>query len=180
MDLPHTQAVTAAERKAISLKVAWRILPFVSLMYFINYVDRTAIAFAAPNGMTEDLQLTATMFGLASGIFFIGYILLEVPSNILMAKFGARVWFMRIMVTWGIVAALTAFVQNFEMLLVMRFLLGVAEAGFAPAIVLYLTYWFSNRDRVKVISIYLLGIPLSSVVARSYLADSRRRRGVGT
>ena len=163
MDIRETLTAPKIEQ-VTHRRVIWRILPFVFLMYLVNYVDRTALAFAAPNGMNEDLQLTATMFGFAAGIFFIGYILLEVPSNLLMQKYGARKWIARIMVSWGIIAALTAFVQNYELLLLARFLLGVAEAGFAPAIFLYLTFWFSNRNRVKAFSIFLLGIPMSSVI----------------
>lgn len=154
----------ASLRRSATRKIALRITPFVFLMYLINYVDRTAIGIAAPNGMNDDLQLTATMFGFASGIFFIGYILLEVPSNLIMQKVGARIWLSRIAVSWGVIAALTAFVPSYEWLLVARFLLGVAEAGFAPAIFLYLTYWFSNADRAKAFSIFLLGIPVSSVI----------------
>jgi MFS family permease len=159
-EIPQSKAVGLGATR----KIVWRLLPFIVLAYLVNYTDRAAVAFAAPAGMNDDLQMTATMFGLASGIFFIGYILLEVPSNLLMQKFGARKWLSRIMVSWGIVASLTAFVQTYEQLLIMRFLLGVAEAGFAPAIVLYLTYWFSNKNRVKAISIFLLGIPVSSVI----------------
>jgi MFS family permease len=115
--------------------------------------------------MSEELSLTATMFGLASGIFFIGYIILEVPSSVITQRIGARKWLARIAVSWGIVASLTAFVPNYEWLLFARFMLGVAEAGFAPAILLYLTMWFSNRERPKAFSLYLLGIPISSVIA---------------
>lgn len=156
--------INSEERRRAARKIALRITPFVFLMYLVNYVDRTALGFAGPNGMNEELQMTATMFGFASGIFFIGYILLEVPSNMIMQKVGAKIWLSRIAVSWGIVAAVTAFVPSFELLLVARFLLGVAEAGFAPAIFLYLTYWFPNRERAKAFSIFLLGIPISAVI----------------
>src|SRR3954471_18088329 len=101
----------SVERSAIR-KVATRLVPFVALMFFINYLDRTAIGFAGPTGMQEDLGLSAAQFGFASGVFFIGYILLEVPSNLALHRFGARRWLARIMVSWGIVAALFAWVQN--------------------------------------------------------------------
>ncbi|MDF1901024.1 MFS transporter [Mycolicibacterium smegmatis] len=140
-------------------------MPFIFLLYLVNYVDRTALGIAAPNGMSDELQMTATLFGLASGIFFVGYILLEVPSAMAAQRTGARVWIARIAITWGAVASLTAFVPNYQWLIVARFLLGVAEAGFAPTVLLYLTIWFSNRERPKAFSVYLLGIPISSVVA---------------
>jgi hypothetical protein len=124
-------ASPAVEQTAIR-KVATRLVPFVALMFFINFLDRTAIGFAAPNGMEEDLALTATQFGFASGVFFIGYILLEVPSNIALHKVGARRWLARIMVKWGIVALLFTWVQSATQLYILRFLLGVAEAGFFP------------------------------------------------
>lgn len=146
-------------------KVNIRLMPFIFLLYLVNYLDRTALGIAAPNGMNVELQLTATMFGLASGVFFVGYIILEVPSVIAAGKLGAKVWISRIAVTWGLVASLTAFVPSYEWLLVARFLLGVAEAGFAPTVLLYLTIWFSNRERPRAFAIYLLGIPISSVIA---------------
>ncbi|MCH1882249.1 MFS transporter [Agrococcus sp. ARC_14] len=140
-------------------------MPIIFLLYLVNYIDRTALGIANVNGMSEELSLTATMFGLASGIFFVGYILLEVPSAVIAQRLGARRWIARIAISWGVVASLTAFVPNFEWLVGARFLLGVAEAGFAPTVLLYLTIWYSNRERPKAFSIYLLGIPLSSVVA---------------
>ena len=156
------------ESKTVFRKISVRILPIVFLMYLVNYLDRTALAVAGPNGLNDDLALTATMFGLVSGIFFIGYILLEIPSNMIMEKVGARIWLSRICISWGLVASLTAFMPDFWSLLVARFLLGVAEAGFAPAVFLYLTYWFPNSQRAKAYSIFLLGIPVSSAVINPF------------
>lgn len=158
----------AKDSKAVFRKISVRILPIVFMMYLVNYLDRTALAVAGPNGLNEDLALTATMFGLVSGIFFIGYILLEIPSNMIMEKVGARIWLSRICISWGIVASLTAFMPNFWSLLVARFLLGVAEAGFAPAVFLYLTYWFPQSQRAKAFSIFLLGIPVSSAIINPF------------
>ncbi|NKX16326.1 MFS transporter [Ochrobactrum pseudogrignonense] len=121
--------MTSAEKSAIS-KISIRLVPFIALMFFINFLDRTAISFAGPNGMTADLALTAAQFGFAAGIFFVGYIILEVPSNLALHKFGARKWLARIMVTWGIVALLFTWVSSATELYILRFLLGVAEAGF--------------------------------------------------
>ena len=128
-------------------------MPFVALMFFINYLDRTAIGFAAPNGMEADLALSAAQFGFASGVFFIGYILLEVPSNLALHRFGARKWIARIMISWGIVASAMAFVPNGTVLIALRFLLGVAEAGFFPGIILYLTYWYPERERARIVAL---------------------------
>lgn len=159
-----TEPRDSARRSALR-KVNARLMPFIFLLYLVNYIDRTALGIAAPNGMNDELQMTATLFGLASGIFFVGYILLEVPSVMAAQKSGARIWIARIAVSWGVVASLTAFVPSYEWLIVARFLLGVAEAGFAPTVLLYLTIWFSNRERPKAFAIYLMGIPISSVVA---------------
>lgn len=127
------EPIGEVERSAIR-KVIVRLVPFVALMFFINYLDRTAIGFAGPNGMEGSLALSAAQFGFASGVFFIGYIVLEVPSNLALHKFGARRWLARIMVTWGVVAVLFTFVQNFTQLAVLRFLLGTL-AFFLPSII---------------------------------------------
>ncbi|NII49883.1 MFS family permease [Frigoribacterium endophyticum] len=158
-----TEAMSPVEKSAIR-KVAIRLVPFVALMFFINYLDRTAIGFAAPNGMESDLALSAAQFGFASGVFFIGYILLEVPSNLALHKFGARKWLARIMVTWGVVALLFTWVQNFEQLVVLRFLLGVMEAGFFPGAILFLSLWVPARHRSKILALFYLAQPLTTVI----------------
>jgi len=144
-------------------KVARRLIPFMMLLYFVNYLDRTNIGFAELQ-MSEDLNLTATAFGLASGLFFIGYLFFEVPSNLALHKFGARRWIARIMLSWGIIAAAMAFVPNATTLYVLRILLGVAEAGFFPGMILYLTYWFPRRERARFTAMFLAAIPLSSAI----------------
>ncbi|MGV0849115.1 MFS transporter [Mycolicibacterium phlei] len=145
-------------------KVARRLIPFLILLYFVNYLDRVNIAFAGPNGMNDELGMSAEMFGFASGIFFLGYILLEVPSNIALHSFGGRRWLARIMVSWGIVSTAIAFVPNEETLVVLRFLLGVAEAGFFPGIILYLTLWFPERQRSQAVSLFMVAVPVSTAV----------------
>lgn len=162
MDQTLRTAESDIARSAIR-KVAWRLVPFVALMFFINYLDRTAIGFAAPNGMNEDLALSAAQFGFASGVFFIGYILLEVPSNLALHKFGARRWLSRIMVSWGIVALLFTWVQNFEQLVFLRFLLGVAEAGFFPGAILFLSLWVPSQYRSRILMLFYLAQPLTTV-----------------
>lgn len=163
MSSPATATANAVEKSAIR-KVAIRLVPFVALMFFINYLDRTAIGFAGPNGMNEDLALSAAQFGFASGVFFIGYILLEVPSNLALHKFGARKWLARIMVSWGIVALLFTWVGNFEQLVVLRFILGVAEAGFFPGAILFLSLWVPARHRGKTLALFYLAQPLTTVI----------------
>ena len=145
-------------------KVALRIMPFLALLYFVNYLDRVNIGFAGPNGMNTELGLTATAFGFASGIFFLGYLTLEVPSNLALHRFGARRWLARIMITWGIIATVLAFVPNPTSLVIMRFLLGVAEAGFFPGIILYLTYWFPAAQRAKAVALFMAAVPVSSAI----------------
>lgn len=164
MSASATEQNTSDLKKRTMRKVALRLTPFLGLLYFINYLDRTNIGFAGPNGMNEELGLTQAAFGLASGVFFIGYLLLEVPSNLALHKFGARRWIARILVTWGIIAAAMAFVPNAEWLYVLRFLLGIAEAGFFPGIILYLTFWFPKADRARAVALFMVAIPLSSVI----------------
>ena len=165
--MDNTPVVTGIESpvaKSAIRKVSLRLVPFVALMFFINYLDRTAIGFAAPNGMNDDLALSAAQFGFASGVFFIGYILLEVPSNLALHKFGARRWLARIMVSWGIVALLFTWVQNFEQLVVLRFLLGVAEAGFFPGAILFLSLWVPSQYRGRILALFYLAQPLTTVI----------------
>lgn len=159
-----TSAVISAVEKSAIRKVAIRLVPFVALMFFINYLDRTSVGFAAPNGMNTDLGLSAAQFGFASGVFFIGYILLEVPSNLALHRFGARRWLARIMITWGVVALLFTWAGNFEQLVGLRFLLGVAEAGFFPGAILFLSLWVPAKHRSKILALFYLAQPLTTVI----------------
>lgn len=145
-------------------KVTWRLVPFLALLYFVNYLDRVNIGFAGPNGMTKELSLSATAFGFASGIFFLGYLLLEVPSNLALHRFGARRWLARIMLTWGLVATATTFVPNGTTLIVLRVALGIAEAGFFPGVILYLTYWFPAAYRARMVALFMIAIPISTAL----------------
>ena len=172
-----TPVASAVEKSAIK-KVAVRLVPFVALMFFINYLDRTAIGFAAPNGMNDSLALSAAQFGFASGVFFIGYILLEVPSNLALHRFGARKWLARIMVSWGIVALLFTWVGNFEQLVGLRFLLGVAEAGFFPGAILFLSLWVPARHRSKILALFYLAQPLTTVIGAPFAGLLIQQDGV--
>lgn len=145
-------------------KVAWRLVPFVCLLYVFNIIDRANVGFARLE-MQDDLHLCDEMFDLGYGIFYIGYLLFEMPSNLLMRRFGARRWIARIMISWGLVSAATMFVRDQYSFYAMRILLGVAEAGFFPGIVLYLSYWFPDRQRAKMMAFFMLAISLSSLVS---------------
>jgi len=144
-------------------KMQMRILPYLFLLYVISYLDRINIGFAALT-MNKDLAITSRQFGLLVGIFFFGYFLFEIPSNLILHKVGARVWIARILITWGIVAMLTGFVHTVHQLYVVRFLLGLAEAGYFPGIVLYLTYWFRQREQAQAIALFLTGLPFTSIL----------------
>lgn len=145
-------------------KAIWRLGPFLGLLYLVAYIDRNNAGFAKLE-MTQALQITEAAFGFAAGIFFIGYLLFEVPSNLLLERFGARRWIARIMISWGIVAALTAFVQNEVHFAIARFVLGVAEAGFFPGVLLYLTLWFPRQYRTQVLAVFVISNPIANAVA---------------
>ncbi len=144
-------------------KARRRLIPILLFAYFSAFLDRVNVGFAALQ-MNRDLGLTATAFGAAAGAFFITYVACEVPSNLLLARFGARVWIARIMVTWGILSALTAFVWNRDSLIVLRMLLGAAEAGFYPGILFYLTQWFPRTHRSRINSRVQIAVPISTVI----------------
>jgi MFS transporter, ACS family, tartrate transporter len=150
------------ERRTVG-KVLWRIIPAIFTLYVISYIDRANIGYAALQ-MNQELALTSSAFGFAAGVFFIGYFLFEVPSNLALARFGARVWIARILITWGVVAAASAFVHTAPQLYVARFLLGVAEAGFFPGIIIYLTYWFRAQDQAASVALFTAAIPVSYLI----------------
>jgi len=140
-----------------------RILPFIFICYVISYLDRTNVSFAAL-GMNADLGITAEQFGFGAGMFFIGYFLFEIPSNLIMQKTGARIWIARIMISWGLISMATAFVTGPTSFAVARFCLGMAEAGFTPGIYLFFTYWFPGTWRAKITAAFLVGIPVANII----------------
>jgi ACS family tartrate transporter-like MFS transporter len=144
-------------------KASFRLIPFLCLCYGVSFLDRVNVGFAAL-AMNADLGFTASMFGFGAGIFFVGYILFEVPSNLLLAAVGARVWIARIMISWGLLAAAMSLVSGPVSFYTLRFLLGVAEAGFFPGIILYLTYWFPARERARIVSLFMAAVPISAVI----------------
>ena len=144
-------------------RVTTRLVPLLMALYFVNYLDRTNLGIAKAD-VSADLQMSATMFGLASGIFFIGYVLVEVPSNLALVRFGARRWLARIAVSWGIVAVAIGFAPNVHTLLALRFLLGVAEAGLFPGVIFYLSRWFPSAYRARIVAMFMLAIPIASAI----------------
>jgi sugar phosphate permease len=144
-------------------KLRIRLLPFLFMLYVIAFLDRVNLGFAALT-MNRGLAMTSQQFGFAAGIFFWGYVLFEIPSNLIFHKVGARVWIARILISWGAVAVLMGFVQSADQLYVARFVLGLAEAGYFPGIVLYLGYWFRQREKAQAIALILTGMPLANVL----------------
>jgi ACS family tartrate transporter-like MFS transporter len=144
-------------------KVRRHLLPLLFVLYVVAYLDRVNVGFASLT-MNRELALTSEQYGLLSGIFFWGYFLFEIPSNLVLHRVGARRWIARILITWGLVAACTGFVQNATQLYVARFILGVAEAGFYPGIVYYLSYWFRQRDQAQAIGLFLTALPAASIL----------------
>src|SRR5260370_36780622 len=144
-------------------KAALRFVPLLTIAYLFNYLDRTSLGFAALT-MNQQLGLSASQFGLAAGIFFVGYSLFEIPSNLLLYRFGARRWLARIMISWGIVSTAMVFVVGPNSLYALRLLLGIAEAGFFPGVTFFLAAWFPVQFRTRMLAWFLIGIPVSSLV----------------
>jgi MFS transporter, ACS family, tartrate transporter len=166
----HAQSISLAptaaeelERQAVS-KTAWRLLPLLTLAFIFNYIDRTSVGFAALS-MNADLGLTATQFGWGAGILFAGYCLLEVPSNMMLYRYGARRWLARIMITWGLAAAATSLAVGPKSFYFARFVLGVAEAGFFPGVTFYLATWFPAKYRTRMLAWFMVGVPVSSILS---------------
>jgi len=155
--------MTADRSDRILARAAWRLIPFMSLMYVVSFLDRVNISFASLT-MNHDLGFSPQAYGFGAGIFFWGYFFFEVPSNLMLQKVGARLWMCRICVTWGLLSMLQAFVKDPVSFSILRFLLGAAEAGLYPGMVLYMTYWFPSSTRARFIALFLGGVPLSVVI----------------
>ena len=174
-------AILPDEARTIQ-KLQIRLIPFLFLLYVVAFVDRINIGFAALT-MNKELGMTSQQYGMAAGIFFIGYFLFEVPSNLMLHKVGARVWIARILLSWGLVATLTGLVQSVHQLYVARILLGVTEAGYFPGIVLYLTYWFPQREQARTLALFLTGYPVTSIVGApvsGFILEHAHWLGVGS
>ena len=165
MDAARTdiERTDIARTEAILAKAAWRLIPVMCLMYVVSFLDRSNISFAALT-MNSDLGFSPEVYGRGAGIFFLGYFLFEVPSNLALEKVGARAWMCRIMVTWGLLSMACAFVQGATSFFILRFLLGAAEAGLYPGLILYMTYWFPQASRARFIAMFLAAVPAASVI----------------
>ncbi|MGH7708609.1 MAG: MFS transporter [Vulcanimicrobiaceae bacterium] len=159
-------------------KVTGRLIPFMFILYVANFLDRVNIGIAGLT-MRQDLGLSASAFGLGAGIFFLGYFLFEIPSNLVLDKVGARIWIARIMITWGIISSLTMFTNSPTIFLIFRFLLGVAEAGFFAGMILYLTYWFPARERARSVAGFLTAVAIAGVIGNPISGALLRLEGVG-
>src|ERR1700709_144044 len=158
MATPDDKAVETVVMK----RVFWRLMPFLMAAYLICYIDRVNVGFASLQ-MNKAVGIDPKTYGPGAGIFFIGYFLLEVPSNLALERFGARTWIARIMLTWGVVSGAFALIGGPTAFLVLRFLLGAAEAGFFPGVILYLTYWFPSIYRAKIVGIFMVAIPVAGL-----------------
>src|SRR6059058_4326638 len=152
------------ELSAVTLrKITWRLIPFLFLLYTIAWLDRVNVGFAALE-MTADLGFSSVTFGFGSGIFFLGYCLFEIPSNIILERVGARLWISRIMVTWGLISAGLMFVRTPAAFYLLRFLLGVAEAGFFPGVIYYLSLWYPAAHRARAIAAFMTAVPVTGLI----------------
>jgi D-galactonate transporter len=161
--MPGQAPASVSTEDALYRKVTLRLVPFLVLCYVVAYLDRVNVGFAKLQ-MLSDLQFSDTVYGLGAGIFFLGYFLFEVPSNIILHKVGARRWIARIMITWGIISSAMIFVKTPPVFYALRFLLGLAEAGFFPGIILYLTYWFPHARRGRITTFFMTAVPLSGLI----------------
>jgi ACS family tartrate transporter-like MFS transporter len=172
-DRTASTPLAAAIRKA-----TYRLIPFLCLAYTVNFLDRVNVGFAALH-MNEDLGFSPSVYGFGAGIFFLGYIAFEIPSNLALQRFGARIWIARIMISWGLIACAMALVQDETSFYAMRLLLGIAEAGFFPGIILYLTYWFPAATRARIIALFIASVPLATVFGGPLSGALLEMHGVG-
>jgi len=177
VDTPGGVTPLTAEENRLLTKAAWRLIPLLGLAYFFNYLDRTSVGYAALQ-MSTQLGLTAAQFGLGAGIMFVGYCLCEVPSNLAMYRYGARVWLARIMISWGLVATAMALVTGPLSFYVLRFLLGVAEAGFFPGVIFFLSIWFPAQFRTRVLAWFTVATPISFLIGGPLSTSLLQMHGV--
>ncbi len=169
---------TAIDGRALYAKITRRLIPYLFLLYIVAYVDRVNVGFAAMD-MKRQLHFSDTVYGTGAGIFFLGYALFDMPSNLMLRKVGTRLWIGRIMITWGIVAACMMFIHSPRSFYALRFLLGVAEAGFVPGMLLYLTFWFPSHERARAVAKFMTATSLAGVVGGPISSALLRLDGVG-
>jgi sugar phosphate permease len=162
--MPTTQVVTSQSDDAVYRKIAWRLMPFLFLCYVLAYVDRVNVGFAKLQ-MQQALGMSDSVYGFGAGVFFIGYFLFEVPANMIMMRIGARRWIGPIMAAWGVVSACTLLVKGSLSFYALRFLLGIVESGFFPGVILYLTYWYTQKHRARMVALFMSAVPVSGIFA---------------
>src|SRR4051794_17409729 len=175
---PLDDSATAPGGAPVVAKIVRRLIPFLCLLFVVNYIDRTNVAMAKLQ-MLRDTGISEAMYGFGAGLFFIGYFIFEVPSNLILQRVGARVWIARIMIVWGIVSMGFIFLKGVTMFYVMRFYLGAAEAGFFPGVILYLTYWFPANERARAIALFATGGVLAGVVGSPISGAILGLNGIG-
>ncbi len=181
---PVTQSPTLspAEERATLSKVTWRLLPLLFICYIIAYIDRINVGFAKLHlreVLGVDPKIFDSVYGFGAGLFFIGYFIFEVPSNLILQRVGARIWIARIMVFWGIVSALMMFMKSVPMFYAMRFMLGAAEAGFFPGVILYLTFWFTSKERARAVALFATGGVVAGVIGSPISGGILEMNGLG-
>lgn len=173
-------SVSGVDSRALYSKISWRLIPYIFTLYILAYLDRVNVGFAALD-MKHDLSLSNTVYGTGAGIFFLGSSLFDLPSNLALTRYGPRIWIARIMISWGIIATAMAFITGPHSFYILRFLLGVGEAGFFPGMILYLTYWFPSQERARAIAKFMTATSLAGVVGgplSSFLLKLEGRSGL--
>jgi sugar phosphate permease len=177
--MPIAKLMTVQSEAAVYRKITWRLMPFLFLCYVLAYVDRVNVGFAKLQ-MQQALGMSDSVYGFGAGVFFIGYFLFEVPANMIMMRIGARRWIGPIMAAWGIVSACTLLVKDAHSFYALRFLLGIVESGFFPGVILYLTYWYTQKHRARMVALFMSAVPVSGILAgpvSGWILD--RMNGVG-
>ncbi|MDQ2832714.1 MAG: MFS transporter [Acidobacteriota bacterium] len=168
----------AVDGRALYAKISWRLIPYIFLLYIVNYLDRVNVGFAALD-IQRDLHFSNTVYGTGAGIFFLGSALFDLPSNLMLTRVGPRVWIARIMISWGIISTLMMFMHSATSFYILRFLLGVSEAGFFPGMIIYLTYWFPTPERAKAVARFMTATSLAGVVGGPLSSYLLKLDGVG-
>src|SRR5271163_2502204 len=161
--MAETVSGTKVDGRALYAKISWRLIPYMFLLYIVAYMDRVNVGFAAMD-MQRDLHFSNTVYGAGAGIFFLGYALCDLPSSLILRRVGTRIWIARIMISWGVVSACMIWVSSPGSFYLLRFLLGVAEAGFVPGMLLYLTFWFPSHERARAVAKFMTATSLAGVV----------------
>jgi MFS transporter, ACS family, tartrate transporter len=169
---------TMVDGRALYSKISWRLIPYIFLLYIVAYLDRVNVGFAAYD-LQRDLHFSNTVYGTGAGIFFLGSVLFDLPSNLMLTRVGARIWIARIMISWGVISTCMMFMHSKESFYVLRFLLGVSEAGFFPGMIIYLTYWFPTQERARAVAKFMTATSLAGVVGGPLSSYLLKLDGVG-